>query len=283
MPGTAKSLGVNLNDPHSQLVGGAKYLAQQYKTFGNWALALAAYNAGPGNVSDGAWRHIPETQHYVKSILGSVAKYGGVAPQAPVSPPNATAPQVPAPVIKGTAGLDTQAFASDEFSHLGDPGYALKGLAMGQYETAPPVIKQPAFSDQLLGMTHVATAPRVGKAGVPVAHLTSEGGLHPTMGLADYPAHDFFAPSGSPATAPVTGKVIRLSGHDPAKGPTQGPHGPLGWSVYIRGTDGHTYYLTHMGSRSVKVGQIVKAGQPIGTVADYAKYGTPSHIHMGVH
>jgi murein DD-endopeptidase MepM/ murein hydrolase activator NlpD len=37
-----------------------------------------------------------------------------------------------------------------------------------------------------------------------------------------------------------------------------------------------------MGSRNVRVGQTVKAGQPIGTVADYAKYGTPSHIHMGV-
>jgi murein DD-endopeptidase MepM/ murein hydrolase activator NlpD len=120
------------------------------------------------------------------------------------------------------------------------------------------------------------------KAGSPVADLTSRGGEHETMGLAGYPAYDYFAPSGSPAVAPVTGKVVRLSGHDPSHGPTQGPHGPLGWSVYIQGSDGREYYMTHMGSRNVKVGQTVKAGQPIGTVADYAKYGTPSHIHMGV-
>lgn len=121
------------------------------------------------------------------------------------------------------------------------------------------------------------------KAGTPVADLTSIGGEHATMGLDGFPAKDYFAPSGSPAVAPVTGKVIRLSGHDPKEGPVDGPHGPLGWSVYIQGNDGHVYYLTHMGSRNVRVGETVKAGQKIGTVADYARYGTPSHIHMGVH
>lgn len=121
------------------------------------------------------------------------------------------------------------------------------------------------------------------KAGVPVEGLTSIGGQHPTEGLAGYPAHDYFAPAGSEVVAPVSGKVIRLSGHDPKLGPIEGPHGPLGWSVYIQGTDGHTYYLTHMGSRSVRVGETLKAGTPIGTVANYAQYGTPSHIHMGVH
>jgi len=117
----------------------------------------------------------------------------------------------------------------------------------------------------------------------PVAHMTSEGGQHPTAGLGGYPARDYFARPGTAAVAPVNGKVIRLSGHDPAQGPTQGPHGPLGYSVYIQGDDGHTYFLTHMGNRTVRPGQRVRAGQKIGTVANYDKYGTPSHIHMGVH
>jgi murein DD-endopeptidase MepM/ murein hydrolase activator NlpD len=82
--------------------------------------------------------------------------------------------------------------------------------------------------------------------------------------------------------APITGKVVKLSGHDPSQGPVDGPHGPLGWSVYIRGSDGRTYYMTHMGSRNVRIGQTVRQGQTIGTVANYAKYGTPSHIHLGV-
>jgi murein DD-endopeptidase MepM/ murein hydrolase activator NlpD len=116
----------------------------------------------------------------------------------------------------------------------------------------------------------------------PVAHMTSEGGQHPTAGLAGFPARDYFAHPGTAAVAPVNGRVVRLSGHDPAQGPTQGPHGPLGYSVYIKGDDGHEYFLTHMGTRNVKPGQRVRSGQKIGTVANYDKYGTPSHIHMGV-
>jgi len=71
MPGTAASLGVDPNDPHQNLEGGARYLRQMYDKFGTWRLALAAYNAGPGAVEkhDG----IPpydETKAYVKAISG---------------------------------------------------------------------------------------------------------------------------------------------------------------------------------------------------------------------
>ncbi|MCV6625016.1 MAG: lytic transglycosylase domain-containing protein, partial [Cellvibrionaceae bacterium] len=51
MPGTARQLGVSDPwDPKQNLEGGARYLAQQYREFGSWRLALAAYNAGPGAV-----------------------------------------------------------------------------------------------------------------------------------------------------------------------------------------------------------------------------------------
>jgi murein DD-endopeptidase MepM/ murein hydrolase activator NlpD len=120
------------------------------------------------------------------------------------------------------------------------------------------------------------------KPGDPVIGGTRIGGLHPTEGLAGYPARDYFAKPGSEVVSPVTGRIVKESGHDPAQGPIEGPHGPLGWSVYIQGKDGHTYYLTHMGVRRVKVGETVRAGANLGTVANYDKYGTPSHIHMGV-
>jgi len=71
MPGTAQKLGVDINDPHQNLEGGARYLRMMYNKFGSWRLALAAYNAGPGAVE----KHngIPpynETVNYVKAILG---------------------------------------------------------------------------------------------------------------------------------------------------------------------------------------------------------------------
>jgi hypothetical protein len=71
MPHTARLLGVNPHDPGQNLEGGARYLRQQYQKFGDWRLALAAYNAGPGAVE--RYRGVPpyaETQGYVKAILG---------------------------------------------------------------------------------------------------------------------------------------------------------------------------------------------------------------------
>jgi soluble lytic murein transglycosylase-like protein len=70
MPGTAADLGVDINDPVENLRGGARYLKQQYEKFGDWSLALAAYNAGPGAVEKhGGIPPYKETQNYVKSIL----------------------------------------------------------------------------------------------------------------------------------------------------------------------------------------------------------------------
>lgn len=72
MPGTARALGVDPHDPIENLNGGARYLAQQYKTFGSWRLALAAYNAGPQAVRrHGGVPPYKETRNYVKVIWGS--------------------------------------------------------------------------------------------------------------------------------------------------------------------------------------------------------------------
>lgn len=72
MPGTAAGLRVDPHDPQQNLDGGARYLAMQYRTFGSWRLALAAYNAGPQAVRK--YGDVPpyrETTNYVRVIWGS--------------------------------------------------------------------------------------------------------------------------------------------------------------------------------------------------------------------
>ncbi|MGA9853410.1 MAG: lytic transglycosylase domain-containing protein [Gammaproteobacteria bacterium] len=80
LPATAQSLGVNAMDPNSAIPGMAQYLASLYAQisaagYGNsWALTLAAYDWGIGNVLNALSQGTPydqwpqETQNYVYTI-----------------------------------------------------------------------------------------------------------------------------------------------------------------------------------------------------------------------
>ena len=91
MPGTAAALGVTDPwDPVENLNGGATYLAGLLQAYGgNVALALAAYNAGPGAVSQwGGIPPYPETQAYVRNVMAMA----GLSPPPGPSPPSGAGP-----------------------------------------------------------------------------------------------------------------------------------------------------------------------------------------------
>lgn len=79
MPATARGLGVtNSFDPHQNIMGGTKYIADRLKEFGgDIKLALAAYNAGSGNVRKyGGIPPFAETQNYVPKVLDYYSGFG---------------------------------------------------------------------------------------------------------------------------------------------------------------------------------------------------------------
>lgn len=71
LPGTAREMGVtDITDPAQNIMGGAKYIAQLLQKYNNdLPLALAAYNAGMGNVTKyGGIPPFQETQKYVTLV-----------------------------------------------------------------------------------------------------------------------------------------------------------------------------------------------------------------------
>lgn len=77
MPGTARELGVDPDDPFANLEGGARYLRAQLDRFGgDLEKALAAYNAGPARVERaGGVPEIRETKTYVAAIMGRLSNH----------------------------------------------------------------------------------------------------------------------------------------------------------------------------------------------------------------
>lgn len=75
MPSTAKKLGYNPYYVSENIKGGLMYYKMMYQKFGSVELALAAYNAGPGNVAK--YNGMPpfkETKSFVANIMNEYHK-----------------------------------------------------------------------------------------------------------------------------------------------------------------------------------------------------------------
>lgn len=111
MPSTARRMGLNPYSLNDNIKGGIMYYKMMYKMFGSMELALAAYNAGPGNVK--RYKAVPpyaETRRFVSKIMTDYnrlkanpdpAMVKAAAVRKPASAPKVTAaPKVMAPVPK---------------------------------------------------------------------------------------------------------------------------------------------------------------------------------------
>lgn len=101
MPSTARKMGLNPYSLNDNIRGGIMYYKMMYKMFGSVELALAAYNAGPGNVKK--YNAVPpfaETRRFVSKIMADYNRQK-VTPDPAVLNAKATAksaPKTPAPV-----------------------------------------------------------------------------------------------------------------------------------------------------------------------------------------
>jgi hypothetical protein len=92
MPGTAAVLGVDAHDAQDNILGGARFLRELLLKYnGDPALALAAYNAGPGAVQK--YNGVPpylETHKYILRVLQEYKKLQDTKPKTDARTPTAT-------------------------------------------------------------------------------------------------------------------------------------------------------------------------------------------------
>ncbi len=117
MPSTARRMGLNPYSLNDNIRGGIMYYKMMYKMFGSVELALAAYNAGPGNVKK--YNAVPpfaETRRFVSKIMADYnhqknnpdpAVLNAKAPAAAKALPKTPAP-VPAVKVQDASELQAE-------------------------------------------------------------------------------------------------------------------------------------------------------------------------------
>jgi len=141
MPGTALDMGVMRIDPMQNLEGGAKYMRMLLDRYnGDYPKALAAYNAGMGNVDKyGGIPPFAETQNYVSAIFGT--QPGNTQQEGPAVDQYAQQPQ--------SKGI---------LSFITDPEKRAKlGLVLSSLATTPNAGVQQMLTNKIAGFEDTRT------------------------------------------------------------------------------------------------------------------------------
>ena len=179
---TAQTLGVNREDPYQNIKGGAQYLSQLYKKYGNWNDALGAYNSGPtgyDNVLAGK-RSLPaETADYIPTVTSWAKAYGWTG--------------------ASTAGTGTANTASNPYNPVVPQGGRVEGQTVSQ--PSPDQLKSAGI-----------TAPKTTDAGLQFAGMV--GGFISSIigGLAGGGSSTPSGPTPQQAAATVTGRLPGQAG-----------------------------------------------------------------------
>lgn len=295
MPGTAAGLAAKYKldpqDYYGNLLAGAHYLREQLSTFGgDKRKAVAAYNAGPGNVEKyGGVPPFEETQKYVKNIFGNwnpdAKGRPGQAPTPTPRGPTAT----PGQITPGKPGTVPTFNFEKALRALAGGGSAMMALggASGFNRSAMSALAQANIAGTKVTPykpeAPVTSAPRLGNFVQPLTTPMPGGsefdyvdaeGAPDERGVGHHAGKDWFAPGGTRVVAPITGRVVEVK-------QSRGNSGQVfGGVVKIQAPNGRVFVFRHVDPRNVKVGASVKAGQPVATVSPWTD-GSP-HAHVEV-
>ena len=212
MPDTARGMGIDPSDPYAALDAAARLDASNLQKYGgDYSKALAAYNAGGGNVDKyGGVPPFQETQTYVSNILGGAKQ----AVQGAV--------QGAQQAVQGAVQGGQQVLG--QISQFGDKQLSA-AEAMAACGPAAAVRFAQMFGRNPTLREAVDLASQVGwSAAQGMAGLGSESALFDKMGIphrevgADWTALAREASSGNPVTISTPGHYFTADNYDPSTG-----------------------------------------------------------------